>query len=150
MLLQANAVHHLPLGARKELKIKLSAIHDFTVRAELWNIHKWNAALRRTLDEFSSTNPDWSPPGVPLKIEEIKEPEVMFSSLDVSTPDIDTTLISPPKTYNIDDLDAETEQEEADEGGKMTSKEAQESIMKHSLPKAVSRKNVQCPGYVPE
>ena len=32
----------------------------------------------------------------------------------------------------------------------MTRQEAQEIIMRHSLPKAVSRKNVQLPGYVPE
>ena len=150
VLLQANVVHHLPLVTRKELKVILSAIHDFTARGELWNIHKWNAALNKTLDEFFWTNPDWSPSRIALKIEEIKEPEIMFSSLDASTPDIDITLISPPKTYNIEDLDAETEQEEVDEGGKMTSKEAQEIIMKHSLPKALSRKNVQLPGYVPE
>ena len=50
----------------------------------------------------------------------------------------------------MEDLDAETEEEEGDEEGKMTTKEAQEIIMKHSLPKATSRKNVQLPGYVPE
>ena len=75
----------------------------------------WNAALNKTLDEFLWASPDWSPPGIALKIEEIKEPEVMFSSLDASTPDIDINLLSPPKTYNIEDLDAETEQEEEDD-----------------------------------
>ena len=84
--------------------------------------------MNKTLDEFFWTNPDWSPPGIALKIEEIKEPERMSSSLDVSTPDIDTTLVTPPKTYNIEDLDAETEEEDADESGRMTSKEAQEII----------------------
>ena len=84
MLLQANVVHHLPLVSKKELRAILTAIHDFTVKGELWNIHKWNAALNKTLDEFFWTNPDWSPPGIALKIEEIKEPEVMFSSLEAS------------------------------------------------------------------
>ena len=62
----------------------------------------------KTLDQFFWTNPDWSPPGIALKIEEIKEPEVMFSSLEVATPDIDITLIAPPRSCNIEDLDAET------------------------------------------
>ena len=88
VLLQANVVHHLPLVSKKELRAILSAIHDFTVKGELWNIHKWNAALNKTLDEFFWTNPDWSPPGIALKIEEIKEPEVMFSSLEASPPTI--------------------------------------------------------------
>ena len=78
MLLQANVVHHLPLVTRKGLKVILSAIHDFTVKGDLWNIHKWNAALNKTVDEFFWTNPDWSPPGIALKIEEIKELEVSF------------------------------------------------------------------------
>ena len=64
----------------------------------------------------------------------------MFSSLDTATPDIDITLISPPKTFNIEDLDVETEEEEGEVEGKMTTKEAQKIIMKHSLPKATSRK----------
>ena len=79
VLLQANVVHHLPLVSKKELRAILTAIHDFTVKGELWSIHKWSAALNKTLDEFFWTNPDWSPPGIALKIEEIKEPEVMFS-----------------------------------------------------------------------
>ena len=58
VLLQANVVHHLPLVSKKELRAILSAIHDFTVKGELWNIHKWNAALSKTLDEFFWTNPD--------------------------------------------------------------------------------------------
>ena len=99
MLLQANVFHHIPLATKKELKVILSAIHDFTVRGELWNIHKKiNATLNKTLDEFFWTNPDWSPPRIALKIEVTKELEVMFSSLDASTPDIDLTLLSPPKT----------------------------------------------------
>ena len=57
---------------------------------------------------------------------------------------------STPKTFNIEDLDADTEQEEEHARGEMTLKEARETIMRHSLPKAVSRKNVQLPGYVPE
>ena len=100
--------------------------------------------------EFFWTNPDWSPPGIALKIEEIKEPEVMFSSLETSPPIIPLNSSSTPKTFNIEDLDADTEQEEENEEGGMTRKEAQEIIMRHSLPKAVSRKNVQLPGYVPE
>ena len=150
VLLHANVVHHLPLVTKKELRVILSAIHDFTVKGELWNIHKWNAALNKTLDELFWTNPDWSPPVIALKMEEIKESEVMFSSFDASTPDIDINLLSPPKTYNVEDLDAETEQEEDDNEDGMTRKEAQEIIMRHSLPKAVSRENVQLPGYVPE
>ena len=63
VLLQANVVHHLPLVSKKELRAILTAIHDFTVRGELWSIHKWSAALNKTLDEFFWTNPDWSPPG---------------------------------------------------------------------------------------
>ena len=35
VLLQANVVHHLPLVSRQELKVVLSAIHDFTVKGEL-------------------------------------------------------------------------------------------------------------------
>ena len=66
VLLQANVVYHLPLVAKKELRVILSAIHDFTVKGELWNIHKWIAALNKTLDEFFWTNPDWSPPGIAL------------------------------------------------------------------------------------
>ena len=128
----------------------LSAIRDFTVKGESWNIHKWNAALNKTLDEIFWTNPDWPPPGIALKIEEIKEPEVVFSFLDVAPTDIDITLTTPPKSYNIEDLDAETEEEGAHEEEKMTIKEAQEIIMNHSLPKATSRKNVQLPGYVPD
>ena len=150
MLLQANVVHHLPLVSKKELRAILTAIHDFTVKGELWNIHKWNVALNKTLDEFHWTNPDWSPPGIALKVEEIKEPEVMFSSLETSPPAVQLNSSSTPKTFNIEDLDADTEQEEEHEEGEMTLKEAQEIIMRHSLPKAVSRKNVQLPGYVPE
>ena len=150
VLLQANVVHHLPLVSKKELRAILNAIHDFTVKGELCNIHKWNAALNKTLDEFFWTNPDWSPPGIALKIEEIKEPEVMFSSLETSPPAIQLNSSSIPKTFNIEDLDADTEQEEENEEGGMTKKEAQEIIMRHSLPKAVSRKNVQLPRYVPE
>ena len=130
VLLQANVVHRLPLVSRQELRVILNAIHDFTVKGELWNIHKWNAALNKTLDVFFWTNPDWSPPRIAMKIEETKEPKVMFSSLDAASHNINTTLISPPKT--------------------LTTKEVQEIIMKHSLPKATSRKNVQLPGYVPE
>ena len=141
VLLQANVVHHLPLVSKKELRGILSAIHDFTVRGELWNIHKWNAALNKTLDEFF-----WTTPGIALKIEEIKEPEVMFSSLEASPPTIHLNPTSTPKILNIEDLDADTEnEEEGDEDG-ITRQEAQEIIMRHSLPKAVSRKNVQLPG----
>ena len=50
MLHQANVEHHLPLVSRLELKVILSAIHEFTFKGELWNIHKWNAALNKTLD----------------------------------------------------------------------------------------------------
>ena len=146
VLLHANVVHHLPLVSKKELHAILTAIHDFTVRGELWSIHKWSAALNKTLDEFFWTNPDWSPPGIALKIEEIKEPEVMFSSLETSPPVIPLNSTSTPKTFNIEDLDADTEQEEEDEEGEMTKQEAQEIIMRHSLPKAVTRKNVQLPG----
>ena len=86
-----------------------------------------------------------------MKIEEIQEPEAMFSSLDAAAPDIDITLIIlPPKDFDIEDLDVEIEEEEGEVEGKMTTKEAQEIIMRHSLPKATSRKNVQLPGYVPE
>ena len=112
VLLQANVVHHLPLVSKKELRAILSAIHDLTVKGELWNLHKWNAALDKTLDEFFWTNPDWSPPGIALKIEEIKEPEVMFSSLEASPPTIPFNSTSTPKTFNIEDLDADTEREE--------------------------------------
>ena len=150
VLLQASVVHHLPLVSKKELRAILSAIHDFTVKGELWNIHKWNAALNKSLDEFFWTNPDWSPPGIALKIEEIKEPEVMFSSLETSPTVIPLNSTSTPKTFNIEDLDADTEHEEEGEDEEMTKQEAQEIIMRHSLPKAVSRKNVQLPGYVPE
>ena len=124
--------------SEKELRVILSAIHDFTHRGELWNVHKRNAALNKTLDEFFWTKPDWSPPGIALKIEEIKEPEVMFSSLEAPTPEIDITLLSPPKTYNNEGLDAETEQEEEGDDDGMTRKEAQEIIMRH------------LPGHVPE
>ena len=151
VLLQANVVHHLPLVSKKELRAILTAIHDFTVKGELWNIHKWSEALNKTLDEFYWTNPDWSPPGIALKIEEIKEPEAMFSSLENSPLALQLNSSSTPKTFNLEDLDAETEQEEEEnEEGKMTRKEAQEIIMRHSLPKSVSRKNIQLPGYVPE
>ena len=150
VLLQANVVHYPPLVSKKEMRAVLSAIHDFTVKGELWNIHKWNAALNKTLDEFFWTNPDWSPPGIALKIEEIKEPEVMFSSLETSPTVIPLNSTSTPKTFNIEDLDADTEHEEEGEDEEMTKQEAQEIIMRHSLPKAVSRKNVQLPGYVPE
>ena len=81
VLLQASVVHHLTLVS--------------------WNIHKWNAALNKTLDEFFWTNPDWSPPGKALKIEEIKEPGVMFSSLEASPPTIPLNSTSTPKTCNI-------------------------------------------------
>ena len=118
VLLQANVVHHLPLVSKKELRAILSAIHDFTVKGKLWNIRKWNAALNKTLDGFFWTNPDWSPPGIALKIEEIKEPEVMFSSLEASPPTIPFNSTSTPKTFNIEDLDADTEhEEEGDEEG---------------------------------
>ena len=151
VLLQANVVHHLPLVSRQELKVILSTIHDFTVKGELWNIHKWSEALNKTLDGLFWTNPDWSPPGTALKIEEIKEPEVMFSPLDCFFPaDIDITLFSPPKSYNLEELDAETEDEEGEGEEKITTKGAQEIIMSHSLPKATPRKNVQLPAYVPE
>ena len=117
VLLQANVVHHLPLVSKKELRAILSAIHDFTVKEELWNIHKWNASLNKTLDELFWANPDWSPPEIALKIEEIKEPEVMFSSLEASPPTIPFNSTSTPKTFNIEDLDAATmHEEEGDEG----------------------------------
>ena len=32
VLLQAHVVHHLPVVTKKELRVILSAIHDFTVR----------------------------------------------------------------------------------------------------------------------
>ena len=97
VLLQANLVHHLPLVSKKELRVILSAIRDFTVKGELWNIHKWNAALNKTLDEFFWANPDSSPPGIALKIEEIKEPEVMFSSLEASPPTTHFNSTSTPR-----------------------------------------------------
>ena len=74
----------------------------------------------------------------------------MFSCLDVAPTDIDITLISPPQSYNIEDTDAEIEAEEGSEEDKMTTSEAQETIMNHSLPKTTSRKNVQLPVYVPD
>ena len=117
-LRQASVDHHLPLVSKKERRAILSAIRDFTVKGELWNIHKWNAALNKTLDEFFRANPDWSPPGIALKIEEIKEPEVMFSSLEASPPTIHFNSTPNPKAFNIEDLDAETEsEEEGDEDG---------------------------------
>ena len=97
------------------------------------------------MDEFHWTNPDWSPPGIALKIEEIKEPEAMFSSLGNSPLALQLNSSSTPKTFNPEDLDADTEQEEENEEGKMTRKEAQEIIMRHSLPKSVSRKNNSTP-----
>ena len=78
--------------------------------------------------------------GIALKIEEIKEPEVLFSSLETSPPAIQLNSSSTPKTFNIEDLDADAEQEEENEEGEITLKEAQETIMRHTLPKAVSRK----------
>ena len=99
VLLQANVVHHLPLVSKKELRAILSAIHDFAVKVELWNIHKWNAALNKTLDEFFWTNPDWSPPGSALKIEEIKEPEVMFSFLEASHPNHSFQIYINPQDF---------------------------------------------------
>ena len=85
-----------------------------------------------------------------MTAEAIKEPEVMFSSLDVAPADVDISLLSPPKSHNLEELDVESEDEEGEREEKMTTKEAQEIVMGHPLPKATSRKNVQLPGYVPE
>ena len=74
----------------------------------------------------------------------------MFSSLETSPPATQLNSSSAPKTFNMENLDTETEHEEESEDGGVTKKESQEIIMRHSLPKAVSRKNVQLPGYVPE
>ena len=101
------------------------------------------------MDELFWTNPDWSPPGIALKIEEIKEPEVMFSSLDVAPTDIDIILLSPQTSYNVEEFDAETEDEEGEGEEKMSTKEPREIFMGHSLPNT-SRRSVQLPGCVPE
>ena len=74
----------------------------------------------------------------------------MFTSLEASPPTIHCNSTSTPKAFNIEDLDAEAENEEEGEEDGMTRKEAQEIITRHSLPKALSRKIVQLPGYVPE
>ena len=74
----------------------------------------------------------------------------MFSSLEASPPTVHFNSTSTSKTFDIEDLDAETENEEAVAEDGMTRKEAQEMIMRHSLPKALSRKNVELPGYAPE
>ena len=74
----------------------------------------------------------------------------MFSSLETSPQAIQLNSSSTPKAFNLEDLDADTEQEEEHEEGEMTLREAQEIIMRHTLPKAVSRKNNQLPEYVPE
>ena len=84
VLLQANVVHHLPLVSRSELQALLNAIHDFTTKGELWNIHKWSAALNKQLDELYWSNPDSSPPGISMHAAH-DEAQAMFSSIDVTT-----------------------------------------------------------------
>ena len=83
---------------RSELQALLNAIHVFTTKGELWNIHKWSAALNKQLDEFYWSNPDPSPPGISMHAAH-DEAQAVFSSIDVSTSLLNQDTESPPKTF---------------------------------------------------